>query len=232
MSSYTVELAGVHDRHVEARPAIAWYRNAEWIAWRTGSFPRNEKLRFDTPPRHPDAGAAPLDLAGRLDERLGVVAVLLEPGRDREDVRIDDDVARVGTRPRRSSRPIGSIGDLDLSLDRAGLSLLVEAHHDDRRAVAAAPREPCSRKSSSPSLRLIEFTTPLPWTHLRPASITVPVRGVDHDRNARDLGLGRDAGSGTSSSPARRRAGRRPCSRRACSRRCAPARARRRPPAW
>jgi hypothetical protein len=28
------------------------------------------------------------------------------------------------------------------------------------------------RKSASPSFRLIEFTTDLPWTHLRPASIT------------------------------------------------------------
>ena len=30
--------------------AIAWYRNAECIARRTASFPRNEKLRLDTPP--------------------------------------------------------------------------------------------------------------------------------------------------------------------------------------
>ncbi len=34
-----------------SRPAArAWYRNAEWIAWRTGSFPRNENDRLDTPP--------------------------------------------------------------------------------------------------------------------------------------------------------------------------------------
>ena len=34
-----------------SRPAaIAWYRNAECIARRTVSLPRNEKLRFDTPP--------------------------------------------------------------------------------------------------------------------------------------------------------------------------------------
>ena len=79
-----------------SRPAaIAWYRNAEWIARRTGSFPRNEKLRFDTPPLTLHAGAAPLDLAGRLDERLRVLVVLLEPGRDRQDVRVDDDVGRV-----------------------------------------------------------------------------------------------------------------------------------------
>src|SRR5438552_419031 len=42
---------------------------------------------------------------------------------------------------------------------------------------AAAPylrtSRACSRKDSSPPLRLIELATPLPWRHLRPASRTV-----------------------------------------------------------
>jgi hypothetical protein len=29
---------------------IAWYRNTEWIASRTGSLPRNEKETLLTPP--------------------------------------------------------------------------------------------------------------------------------------------------------------------------------------
>ena len=29
---------------------IAWYRNTTWIAWRTSSLPRNEKLTLETPP--------------------------------------------------------------------------------------------------------------------------------------------------------------------------------------
>ena len=29
---------------------IAWYRNTEWIASRTGLLPRNENDTFDTPP--------------------------------------------------------------------------------------------------------------------------------------------------------------------------------------
>ena len=48
------------------------------------------------------------------------------------------------------------------------------------------------RKSSSPSLRLIELTTGLPWTHFRPASDDRPLRAVDHERDARDLRLGGD----------------------------------------
>ena len=30
--------------------AIAWYRNTEWMAWRTVSLPRNEKDTLETPP--------------------------------------------------------------------------------------------------------------------------------------------------------------------------------------
>ena len=29
---------------------IAWYRNTVWMASRTGSLPRNEKLTLETPP--------------------------------------------------------------------------------------------------------------------------------------------------------------------------------------
>ena len=29
---------------------MAWYRNTEWIARRTGSLPRKLKLTLDTPP--------------------------------------------------------------------------------------------------------------------------------------------------------------------------------------
>jgi hypothetical protein len=39
-----------------------------------------------------DVGAARLDLAAGLDEVEGVAAVLVNPGRDREDVGIEDDV--------------------------------------------------------------------------------------------------------------------------------------------
>ena len=30
--------------------AIAWYRNTEWIAWRTVSLPRKENETLETPP--------------------------------------------------------------------------------------------------------------------------------------------------------------------------------------
>jgi hypothetical protein len=49
----------------------------------------------------------------------------------------------------------------------------------------------CSIKASSPSFMLIEFTTHLPCTHFRPASITLPFGGIDDDRNPADIRFGR-----------------------------------------
>jgi hypothetical protein len=46
--------------------------------------------------------------------------------------------------------------------------------------------------ASTPSFSEIELTMPLPWMHLRPGLDHLPLRAVDHDRHARDLGLGRD----------------------------------------
>jgi hypothetical protein len=71
---------------------IAWYRNTVWIASRTGSLPRNENDTLETPPDTLRARQVLLDPARRVDEVDGVVVVLLDAGRDREDVRVEDDV--------------------------------------------------------------------------------------------------------------------------------------------
>ena len=46
--------------------------------------------------------------------------------------------------------------------------------------------------SSSPSFIEIELTTALPCTHFRPASMIRELRGIDHHRHARDVGLAGD----------------------------------------
>ena len=86
---------------------------------------------------------------------------------------------------------IGAAANSHLSFGRIGLALLVERHHHRAGAVALI-FEAWSRKTSSPSLRLIELTTPLPWRHLRPAFEHGPLGAVDHHRDAGGLGLGRD----------------------------------------
>ena len=62
------------------------------MASRTGSLPRNEKDRFETPPEIWTCGRVCADLPRRLDEVDAVVVVLLDAGRDGEDVRVEDDV--------------------------------------------------------------------------------------------------------------------------------------------
>ena len=62
--------------------------------------------------------------------------MLLDPGRDGEDVRVEDDVLRREADVV-DEQAVRALADRDLALDRLRLPLLVERHHDDARAVAA-----------------------------------------------------------------------------------------------
>ena len=66
---------------------------------------------------------------------MRVLRVLLEPGGDRQDVRVEDDVARIEAHLL-GEEPVGALADLDLALGGVGLPGLVEGHHDDAGAVA------------------------------------------------------------------------------------------------
>ncbi len=60
----------------------------------------------------------------------------LDPGRDRQDVGVEDDV--LGREPGLlGEQVVGPAADRDLALGRVGLALLVEGHHDDAGAVVA-----------------------------------------------------------------------------------------------
>ena len=166
MSSYTSSWPAF-TMAMSSPAAMAWYRNAECIARRTGSFPRNENERLDTPPLTFTPGhrclisrvASMNAFANSLCSSIPVptarmfgsmmMSLGVEPGPVKE-------------------QPVRALGDLDLPRDGIGLAALVEAHDDDRGPVGPATAAFC-RKSSSPSFRLIEFTTALPWTHFKPA---------------------------------------------------------------
>ena len=126
--------------------------------------------RFDTPPYTWTPGQR------RLISRVASMNALAKsscssmPGGDRQDVGVEDDVAGVvsglaGEQPDARSQ---------ISILRSTVPAWPSrrSHHHDGRSVVA-DRRAFSRKSSSPSFRLIEFTTPLPWMHFRPASRTV-----------------------------------------------------------
>ena len=75
------------------------------------------------------------DVDRRFEECLGVVGVLFDAGRDREDIRIEDDVFR-----RKASIDqcvVRARTNLDLALGGIGLPLLVKRHHHGRGPKAA-----------------------------------------------------------------------------------------------
>ncbi len=73
--------------------------------------------------------------ARRLDVGEPVVVVLLDAGRDRKDVGIEDDV--LGRKADLLGQElVGALADRDLALGGVGLALLVEGHDDDGGAVA------------------------------------------------------------------------------------------------
>ena len=161
-----------------------------WIASRTTSLPRNENERFETPPLIFDARAALLDQPGRLDEVQRIARVLLDAGRDREDVRVEDDRLRIEA-DLVDEQPIGALADRDLALGGVGLADLVERHHHHGRAVALHG----ARLGEEVRLALLEADRvgdAAPLHALEAGLDHAPLRAVDHDRDARDLGLGRD----------------------------------------
>src|SRR5690606_12322418 len=128
--------------------------------------------------------------ARRFDELHGVVVVLVDAGGDREYVRIEDDVCRRETDfPRQDV--VGALADLELPIGGVGLPLLVERHDDDGGTVAADQL----RLLYELLLTLLQadrIDDRLPLHALQPGLDHRPLRGVDHHRNATDVGLGGD----------------------------------------
>ena len=83
-----------------------------------------------------DSGTSLADQPSGLDEVHRVAVVLLDPSRDRENVRVKDDVPR---------RKVGLLGqqlecpgaDVDFTLDGVRLPDFVEGHHDNAKAEAS-----------------------------------------------------------------------------------------------
>ena len=65
-----------------------------------------------------------------------VVVVLGQAGRDREDVRVEDDVPRREAHPGAGQDIVGALADADLVVETSRLAHLIERHHDDGGAVA------------------------------------------------------------------------------------------------
>ncbi len=136
------------------------------------------------------AGTRRLDDSRGLDEVDRVLVVFLETGGDRQDVGVEDDVGRGEAGPLRQ-QPVGALTDGHLPFDRVRLTLLVERHHDDARAVPPDDRR-FLQEILLAFLQADGVDDALALHALQTGEDDGPFRAVDHDRNAGDLGLGRD----------------------------------------
>ena len=128
-----------------------------------------------------------LDELDRLEEVDGVIIVLLDPGRDRQDVGVEDDVLR-GKMGLLGEQPVGSRANAHLRVPVRCLPLLVEGHHHRRGTVAAD--KPCpAQEFLLTVLKRYRVYDPLALDALQAGLQDRPFRGVDHDRDPRDLRL-------------------------------------------
>jgi hypothetical protein len=136
------------------------------------------------------ARARDLDAPRRVDECAGEVGVLFDARRDGQHVGVEDDVFG-GKTGLFGEQAIGPLADRDLAIGGLRLALLVEGHDHDGGAVLLD--FPGFREE----IRLTLFEADgvddaLALQVLEPRLEHAPLGAVDHDGQARDLGLGRE----------------------------------------
>ena len=115
------ELAGVDDPHVEpGADRVEEERGVHRLAHGVVAAEREAEVR--DPAARLRAGAALLDERQRLEERLREAAMLVDPRRDGEDVRVEDQVLGREAGLLREEL-VRALADRDLALDRVGLAL-------------------------------------------------------------------------------------------------------------
>ena len=184
-----VELAGVDDAHVHARGDRVIEEHAvHRAAHRLVAAEREAEVGQAA--GNVRAGAAAADLARRLDEVERVAAMLVDPGRDREDVGVEDDVVGIGAVG--DEQLVGALADFDLAFGGVGLADLVERHDHDRGAISAALARELEERPLA-FLHADRIDDRLARHAFEPGLDHAPFGAVDHHRHAGDVGLGGDA---------------------------------------
>ncbi len=142
------------------------------------------------PARHVHVRQVLPDPARSFDESHAVAVVLLHPGRDCEDVGIEDDVLRREADTVHQD-VVGARADRTLALERIRLALFVERHDDDRGTVPAHDLG-MFKKCRLALLERDRVHHRLALDTFQPGLDHREFRAVDHHRHARDVGLGRD----------------------------------------
>lgn len=131
-----------------------------------------------------------LDPPRGLDEGAAVIIVFLDAGRNGEDVGIEDDVLGRKTDLFRQ-QIVGPLANLEFALRRFRLTRFVERHHDHGRAVA----QNLARVFQERRLAFLHADGVhhrLALHAFEPRLDHGPFGRIQHDGNARDIGLRRD----------------------------------------
>ena len=116
--------------------------------------------------------------------------MLLDAGRDREDVGVEDDV--LGRQVRLpDEKLVRALADRAAPLEGVRLAVLVERHDDHRRPVAAGAAGLIEELLRA-VLEADRVDDPLALHALEPGLDYLPARRVDHHRHPRDVRLGPD----------------------------------------
>ena len=180
------ELAGVDDAEAHAGLDRAQQEHrVHRFAHRLVAAERERQVRHAA--RDVDVRQLVGDQLRRLDEVEAVPVVLLHPGGDGEDVRVDDDV--VGREADLvDEQMVGPPGDVDLAIDGVGLADLVEGHDDDGGAVVEADAG-LFEELVDTFLHRDRVDDRLALHALQSCLDHAELRRVDHHRHAGDLGL-------------------------------------------
>ena len=129
------KLAGVDDAHIHAGvDGVIEKHRMHRLAHRLVAAKREGQIGDAAGNMHERKALA--DFPRGFDEIDAVIIVLFDAGRDRENIRIEDDV--FGRKADLLGQDlIGARADLDLALQRIGLALFVEGHDDDGGAIGA-----------------------------------------------------------------------------------------------
>ena len=163
---------------------------ASMNAFANAVVPAEGEREVRDPSRDERTRAPFLEARDRLDERLRELRVLLDARRDGEDVRVEDDVPGCEA-SLTGQEVVRATEDRDLPVDRLGLALLVE-RHDDRRRAVAANRPRLLEERLLALFQRDRVHDALPLETLEPGLERREARAVDHDREARGLGLRRE----------------------------------------
>ena len=122
------KLTCIDNAHVETRPdSVEQESGMHRFPYRV--VPAERKRDITNAARHSGMRQVLLDPADRFDKIGRIVVVFLNTGCDSQDVRVENDVFR-GEANLICKNPVSATANFDAAVERIGLSLFVEGHHD------------------------------------------------------------------------------------------------------